>query len=91
MEVLRKAKHKYVIQLREVLESEKALFLLQEYAEHGELFDRLIAHGVLSELAASRFMKKLFIAINYLHTECNLIHRDLYPPFCYSAATAKFE
>jgi serine/threonine protein kinase len=77
MEALKKANHPYVIQLREIIDTEKNLFVLQEFAEGGELFERLIEHGVLSELQAAKFVRKLLVALGYLHTQCNLIHRDL--------------
>jgi len=79
IETLRKASHPNIIELHEVFETEKFLYLLTEYAEGGELYEKLVNDGVYSELEAAGIMKKLLEAVHYLHMVSNVIHRDLKP------------
>lgn len=42
-------KHPHIIRLYEVMETEKLLFLIMEYASGGEVLDFIVAHGRLQE------------------------------------------
>jgi len=52
------------------------VYLILEYAEGGELFNR-IKNGV-SETEAQRLFNQLLTAVNYLHNN-SIVHRDLKP------------
>ena len=45
--------------LYEVLETEKMLFLVMEYASGGEVLDYIVAHGRLKEPEARRFFQQV--------------------------------
>jgi 5'-AMP-activated protein kinase, catalytic alpha subunit len=46
---LKKVRHPNVIQLYEIIETEKELYMIMEYANGGELFDYIVRHTRLSE------------------------------------------
>eukprot|EP01057_Protomagalhaensia_wolfi_P005603 Protomagalhaensia_wolfi_Nauph_80__5602@NODE_635_length_2175_cov_19_288390_g474_i0_p1_GENE_NODE_635_length_2175_cov_19_288390_g474_i0NODE_635_length_2175_cov_19_288390_g474_i0_p1_ORF_typecomplete_len434_score69_11Pkinase/PF00069_25/2_6e65Pkinase_Tyr/PF07714_17/5_4e36EFhand_7/PF13499_6/5_5e12EFhand_7/PF13499_6/1e16EFhand_8/PF13833_6/4_2e06EFhand_8/PF13833_6/1_1e05EFhand_8/PF13833_6/8_7e09EFhand_1/PF00036_32/2_9e03EFhand_1/PF00036_32/6_2e05EFhand_1/PF00036_32/9_4e09EFhand_1/PF00036_32/0_037EFhand_1 len=70
--------HPNIIRLFEVYEDEKHLYLIMELCTGGELFDRIIKSGHLSERYAATIMRQVFSAIAYCHS-LNIMHRDLKP------------
>ena len=59
--------HPYICRLYEVIETEEEMFLIMEYAEGGELFDYLVAHGRMKEKDARRQFRQIVAAIDYCH------------------------
>jgi 5'-AMP-activated protein kinase catalytic alpha subunit len=45
-----------VVQLYEIIESEKELYLIMEYAWGGELFDYIVSHKRVKEKDAAKFL-----------------------------------
>lgn len=78
LNVLRRVKHMYIIQLIEVFESRNKLYMVMELATGGELFDRIIAKGSFTERDATRVVKMLLDGVKYLHS-LGITHRDLKP------------
>ncbi|OHT17605.1 CAMK family protein kinase [Tritrichomonas foetus] len=70
--------HPHILRLIEVLESNRHLHLVIEYASNGELFDLLVHEGQLSEEVALNYFRELVYAIDYLHQH-GICHRDLKP------------
>jgi serine/threonine protein kinase len=68
--------HPHVVRLREVLASEKQIFIVLEYAGGGEVFDRVVAQGRLGEPEAREYFAQLLEALAYLHGK-GVVHRDL--------------
>jgi len=44
IKILKKVRHPNVIQLYEIIETEKELFLIMEFCQGGELFDYIVSH-----------------------------------------------
>uniref|UniRef100_A0A8C6TI81 non-specific serine/threonine protein kinase n=1 Tax=Neogobius melanostomus TaxID=47308 RepID=A0A8C6TI81_9GOBI len=64
------------VQLFEVIETDKTLYLVMEYASGGEVFDYLVSHGRMKEMEARAKFRQIVSAVHYCHTK-NIVHRDL--------------
>uniref|UniRef100_A0A0D9V1S3 non-specific serine/threonine protein kinase n=1 Tax=Leersia perrieri TaxID=77586 RepID=A0A0D9V1S3_9ORYZ len=68
-------KHKMADQ---VLASRKKIFIILEFITGGELFDKIIRHGRLSEADARRYFQQLIDGVDFCHSK-GVYHRDLKP------------
>jgi len=78
LNVLRRVKHQFIIQLVEVFETKDKVYMVMELATGGELFDRIIAKGSFTERDATRVLQMVMEGVKYLHG-LGITHRDLKP------------
>ncbi|EAR87771.2 Serine/Threonine kinase domain protein (macronuclear) [Tetrahymena thermophila SB210] len=76
--ILRKIRHPNIIQLYEIIETPRQLYLFMEYAPNGELFDYIVKRTRLSERQASKFLQQIINGIEYM-SKIGVVHRDLKP------------
>uniref|UniRef100_A0A5K3FEK1 non-specific serine/threonine protein kinase n=1 Tax=Mesocestoides corti TaxID=53468 RepID=A0A5K3FEK1_MESCO len=74
--ILQMLNHPNIVRLLEIIENEEVICLVQEYANGGEIFDYLVAHGKMREKEARSKFRQLVSALDYCHSK-NIVHRDL--------------
>ncbi|KFY76301.1 hypothetical protein V499_04009 [Pseudogymnoascus sp. VKM F-103] len=74
--ILREISHPNIVRLHEMVETEKHIGIILEYASGGELFDYILNHRYLKDNAARRLFAQLVSGVGYLHKK-GIVHRDL--------------
>jgi len=78
IDIMKKLHHKNIIELVEVYDEEKALYLVMELVTGGELFDEIVKRGAYSERDAATIIQQILEAVHYMHSN-GVAHRDLKP------------
>ncbi|KAF2277843.1 Pkinase-domain-containing protein [Westerdykella ornata] len=74
--ILRGLDHPNIVRLHEMVETERHIGIILEYASGGELFDYILNHRYLKDGAARRLFAQLVSGVGYLHKK-GIVHRDL--------------
>ncbi|XP_030634373.1 MAP/microtubule affinity-regulating kinase 4 isoform X2 [Chanos chanos] len=74
--IMKGLNHPNIVRLFEVIETEKTMYLIMEYASGGEVFDYLVSHGRMKEKEARAKFRQIVSAVHYCHQK-NIVHRDL--------------
>lgn len=74
---LKRARHPFISDLFEVIETPNNYYLVMEYVRNGTLLNNINEHGTLNETDAAIVFSQLIMVIRYLHEECNIAHRDI--------------
>ena len=74
--ILRELAHPNIVRLHEMVETERHIGIILEYASGGELFDYILNHRYLKDPAARRLFAQLISGVGYLHKK-GIVHRDL--------------
>ena len=64
------------MRLYDVIETDKYIGIILEYASGGELFDHILAHRYLKEKDAAKLFSQLISGVWYIHQK-KIVHRDL--------------
>lgn len=64
--ILKKLRHKNIIQLYEIMESKRNLYIVMEYCEQKELFDYIVMKKRLSEMEACKMFQEIIDGMDYL-------------------------
>ena len=78
IDIFKKLDHPYIVKLLEVFEDDSHVHLVMECCSHGDLFDKINSNQQISEREAKALVKKMLLAISYLHNN-GIVHRDLKP------------
>ncbi|XP_043806466.1 calcium-dependent protein kinase 8 isoform X2 [Manihot esculenta] len=70
--------HPNIVSLRSTYEDDRAVHIVMELCEGGELFDRIVARGHYTERAAAAVMRTIVEVVQMCHKH-GVMHRDLKP------------
>ena len=76
LSILKIVKHKYIVQLYEILETPQHIFIIMEYCEGQDIMDYILTRNRLSEDESLKYFQQLINALYYLHNQ-NITHRDI--------------
>lgn len=76
--VLQRVSHSNVIQLIEVFQFPRRVYMVLELATGGELLDRVVSRGHFTERDATQALQMVLAGVGYLHN-LGITHRDLKP------------
>lgn len=76
--IMKMVKHKYVVQMVEVLASKTKIFIVLELVTGGELFDKIVQIGKFNEEQARFYFNQLVEGVEFCH-KSGVCHRDLKP------------
>ena len=76
--VMKMVKHEYIVGMIEVLASKTKIFIVLELIVGGELFDKIVTVGKLTEDQAFFYFNQLVEGVEYCH-KLGVCHRDLKP------------
>ncbi|KAL4917832.1 hypothetical protein BDW62DRAFT_75619 [Aspergillus aurantiobrunneus] len=74
--ILRDLSHPNIVRLHEMVETDRHIGIIMEYASGGELFDHILRNKYLKDNAARRLFAQLVSGVGYLHKK-GIVHRDL--------------
>jgi len=76
--ILQNIQHPNIVCYKGIYEGEHFIYILLELAAGGELFDKIVDSGKVSEVEAKRLFTQMLSAVSYLHKH-KITHRDLKP------------
>ena len=81
IDILYRCNHPHIIRLINHFEDEENVYLVLEFAENGNLFNKLKNKKRFQESEVAQFGREVLAALIYLHTnfEVPIVHRDIKP------------
>ncbi|GAB4828275.1 Son of sevenless 2 [Ancistrocladus abbreviatus] len=76
--IMKIVRHPYIVRLHEVLASRTKIYIILEFVTGGELFDKIVHQGRLSEEECRKYFQQLIDAVSHCHSK-GVYHRDLKP------------
>eukprot|EP00931_Biecheleriopsis_adriatica_P006502 TRINITY_DN1078_c0_g1_i1.p1 TRINITY_DN1078_c0_g1~~TRINITY_DN1078_c0_g1_i1.p1 ORF type:complete len:509 (+),score=110.20 TRINITY_DN1078_c0_g1_i1:49-1527(+) len=78
IEITKAMDHPNIVKLVESFEDERVVYLVMELCTGGELFDRIVDRGHVTEKQGAMLVQQMARAISYMHG-VGICHRDLKP------------
>ena len=77
VELLKPLDHPLIAEFFELIEDDTNFYLVMEYVANGNLLDFVNSQGGVSETIARHYFCELVSAVEYLHAQMRICHRDL--------------
>lgn len=79
IQCLKRLAHPGVIYLHDLIDSPKQIFLVSDYIKGISLreYVRQLPNRQVRELTARRIFRQVIESVHYLHTQVNVVHRDI--------------
>ncbi|RHY32719.1 hypothetical protein DYB32_002301 [Aphanomyces invadans] len=78
IEIQSHLRHKNILRLFGYFYDEKRIYLIIEFAAHGELYKKLQKAGRFSEERSARYVRDIALTLAFMHSK-HVIHRDIKP------------
>jgi 5'-AMP-activated protein kinase catalytic alpha subunit len=78
IKILQRLKHINIIQIYEIIETKKHLYIIMEYCNGQDLFSLIKSKHHLTEKEACKYFQQIINGVEYIHLS-NITHRDLKP------------
>ncbi|XP_018561124.1 ovarian-specific serine/threonine-protein kinase Lok-like isoform X1 [Anoplophora glabripennis] len=78
VKILESLSHPFVINMKEIVETDDEVFLVLEYMRGGELNNRILSNVTLTESNVKFLFYQMVLAVQFLHAK-GITHRDLKP------------
>mmetsp|Transcript_8106 Transcript_8106/g.20903 ORF Transcript_8106/g.20903 Transcript_8106/m.20903 type:complete len:620 (+) Transcript_8106:122-1981(+) len=76
--LMQRMDHPNIIKLYETFTDKRHMYIVMELCNGGELFDKIVAQGALTECEAAIVSQQILRAVHYMHGQ-DIVHRDLKP------------
>ncbi|KAK7330099.1 hypothetical protein VNO77_24285 [Canavalia gladiata] len=76
--IMKIVRHPNIVRLHEVLASQTKIYIILEFVMGGELYDKIVQQGKLSEDQSRHYFQQLIDAVAHCHRK-GVYHRDLKP------------
>ena len=77
--ILHSASHPNIVKLLDALQTHEFVYIIMELVDGGEIFSVLQECGQFTEAACADVIRQVLSALEYLHTDMNIVHRDVKP------------
>uniref|UniRef100_A0A7S4UGQ0 non-specific serine/threonine protein kinase n=1 Tax=Paramoeba aestuarina TaxID=180227 RepID=A0A7S4UGQ0_9EUKA len=78
VDILNKVNHQNTVNMYEIFEGEKNVYLVMELVTGGELFDQIVELKTFDEGLCAKIVTEILQGLQYLHS-LGIVHRDLKP------------
>mmetsp|Transcript_74130 Transcript_74130/g.116024 ORF Transcript_74130/g.116024 Transcript_74130/m.116024 type:complete len:544 (+) Transcript_74130:52-1683(+) len=75
--IMKRLDHPNIVKLFETYQDSETLHLVTELCTGGHIVEHIVKAGRFSEFEASLVMQQLLHAVNYMHSNARICHRDL--------------
>lgn len=79
IDILKQVRHRHIVSMHALYESQKAVYIVTDLASGGELFQRLLYQGTFTEKDASHLISQVLEGVVYLHNhDASTLYTSLY-------------